>query len=149
MSDYTCIDISPDTHVRRVFKRLGVISKNASNDELIYSARELNPEYPGIFDLSCWEIGRNWCKLQKPQCEDCYLHEYCPKKIWGESMRKQKFSTLWRTLELLGTSCLTLAMFGSYNTGYTARFIRQNSAKDGTSYSPKTLSEINIYLNLF
>ncbi len=81
MSDYICIDISPDTHVKRVFKRLGFISKNASNDDLIYSARELNPEYPGIFDLSCWEIGRNWCKSQKPQCENCYLNEYCPKKV--------------------------------------------------------------------
>jgi len=81
MSDYICIDISPDTHVRRVFKRLGFISKNASNDELIYAARELNPEYPGIFDLSCWEIGRSWCKPQKPDCIDCYLEPYCPKKI--------------------------------------------------------------------
>ena len=49
MADYICIDVSPDTYVKRVFKRLGFISKNASNYELIYSARELNPEYPGIF----------------------------------------------------------------------------------------------------
>ncbi len=81
MSDYICIDISPDTHVKRVFKRLGFISKDASNYELIYCARELHPEYPGIFDLSCWEIGRNWCRPQKPQCENCYLNDYCPKKI--------------------------------------------------------------------
>ncbi|CAD6493626.1 MAG: Endonuclease III [Candidatus Argoarchaeum ethanivorans] len=81
ISDYICIDISPDTHVKRVFKRLGFISKNATNDELIYCARELNPEYPGIFDLSCWEIGRNRCKPRKPQCENCYLNEYCPKKV--------------------------------------------------------------------
>ncbi|KAA0257497.1 iron-sulfur cluster loop [Deferribacter autotrophicus] len=81
MSDYICIDISPDTHVKRVFKRLGFISKNASNDELIYAARELNPEYPGIFDLSCWEIGRKWCKPKKTQCKNCYLNDYCPKKF--------------------------------------------------------------------
>ena len=81
LRDYICIDISPDVQVRRVFKRLGFISKNASNDELIYSARELYPKYPGIFDLSCWEIGRTWCKPHKPQCEDCYLDRYCPKEI--------------------------------------------------------------------
>jgi len=81
MRDYICIDISPDTHVKRVFKRLGFISKNASNEELVYSARELNPEYPGIFDLPCWEIGRNWCKSRKPDCGNCYLAQYCPKKI--------------------------------------------------------------------
>ena len=81
MKDYICIDISPDIHVKRVFKRLGLISKNASNDELIYRARELNPQYPGIFDLSCWEIGRKWCKPKKPNCNNCYLNIYCPKRL--------------------------------------------------------------------
>jgi len=79
MKDYICIDISPDVHVKRVFKRLKFISKNASNEELIYCAKELNPKYPGIFDSSSWEIGRNWCKPQKPHCKDCYLDKYCPK----------------------------------------------------------------------
>jgi len=81
MKDYINIDISPDVHVKRVFKRLGFISKDASNDELIYCARELNPMYPGIFDLSCWEIGRNWCRSNKPICEECYLNKYCIKKL--------------------------------------------------------------------
>jgi len=81
MKDYIYIDISPDVHVKRVFKRIGFISKNASNDELIYCARELNPKYPGIFDLSAWQIGRNWCHPKNPNCESCYLDEYCPKII--------------------------------------------------------------------
>lgn len=81
MKDYINIDISPDVHVKRVFKRLGFISKDASNDELIYCARELNPIYPGIFDLPCWEIGRNWCRPNKPICEECYLNDYCIKKL--------------------------------------------------------------------
>lgn len=81
MKDYICIDISPDVHVKRVFNRLGFISKDASNDELIYCARELNPEYPGIFDLPCWEVGRNWCKPRRPKCTNCYLSRYCPKQI--------------------------------------------------------------------
>lgn len=81
MKDYVCIDISPDVHVKRVFKRLGFMSQDASNDELIYCARELNPEYPGIFDLSCWKIGRSWCHPRKPDCKGCYLNKYCPKII--------------------------------------------------------------------
>jgi len=81
MKDYINIDISPDVHVKRVFKRLGFISKDASNDELIYCARELNPMYPGIFDLPCWEIGRSWCRPNKPICEKCYLNDYCIKKL--------------------------------------------------------------------
>lgn len=81
MKDYICIDISPDVHVKRVFKRLGFISKDGDNDELIYAARELNPKYPGIFDLSCWHIGRYYCPPKNPDCNNCYLNKYCPKII--------------------------------------------------------------------
>ncbi len=79
--DKLCIDISPDVQVMRVFKRLGLIDNNASTDELIYRARELNPEYPGIFDVTAWEIGRNWCRPRFNQlnCEGCYLNQNCPK----------------------------------------------------------------------
>jgi endonuclease III len=81
MKDYINIDVSPDVQVKRVFKRLGFISEDASNEELIYCARELNPMYPGIFDLSCWEIGRYLCRPIKPICEECYLNDYCIKTI--------------------------------------------------------------------
>jgi endonuclease III len=81
MKDHLCIDISPDVHIKRVFIRLGFIPKDASNEEVIYCARELNPEYPGIFDLSCWEIGRNWCRPTNPVCNECYLNSYCQKVI--------------------------------------------------------------------
>ena len=79
--EYMSIDISPDVHIKRVFKRLGLLSKNASNEELIYRARELNPLYPGIFDSSCWEIGRNWCNPRNPKCKDCYMNTFCLKIV--------------------------------------------------------------------
>ncbi len=79
MKDYACIDISPDRQVKRVFQRLGLLSLAAGNDELIYTARELNLSYPGVFDLSCWEIGRKWCSPRNPKCNDCYLNANCPK----------------------------------------------------------------------
>jgi endonuclease-3 len=79
MKDRICIDISPDVQVKRVFQRLGFISENTSTDEIIFTARELNPEYPGIFDHSCWELGRTWCKPQNPVCDKCYLDQQCPK----------------------------------------------------------------------
>jgi uncharacterized HhH-GPD family protein len=81
MKDYICIDISPDRHVKRVFRRLGLISREATNDELIYCARELNPEYPGIFDFPAFDIGRNYCHPRKPDCKNCYLNKYCLKII--------------------------------------------------------------------
>jgi uncharacterized HhH-GPD family protein len=79
MTDKLCIDVSPDIQVKRVFIRLGLIDNDATNDELIYCARELYPEYPGIFDFSAWEIGRNWCRPKEQSCEKCYLGSYCPK----------------------------------------------------------------------
>jgi endonuclease III len=81
VKDYIYIDVSPDVHLWRVFKRIGLIEKDASPEELIYKARELNPDYPGIFDLSCWEIGRTWCKPTNPKCRDCLIEKHCEKNI--------------------------------------------------------------------
>ena len=78
LSDKISIDISPDVQVRRVFTRLGLIGHGASIEELVYRARELNPMYPGIFDLSAWEIGRNWCRPKEPNCQPCYMNVCCP-----------------------------------------------------------------------
>ena len=79
LSDYYSIDISPDVHVRRVMGRLYQIDKNAT-DLIIYKARELNPDYPGIIDLSCWEIGRDFCKPTNPNCKDCIVRDECKSK---------------------------------------------------------------------
>ncbi len=81
MKDRIGIDISPDVQVKRVFTRLGLISKDASKDELVYCARKLQPEYPGIFDLPAWEIGRKWCRPKNPDCKNCYMNQFCPKNI--------------------------------------------------------------------
>lgn len=79
MQDRISIDISPDIQVMKVFKRLGFIQEGTTIDQLLYCARELNPEYPGIFDFSAWEIGRQWCKQTKPDCKNCYMNDLCPK----------------------------------------------------------------------
>ncbi len=79
MEDKLCIDISPDVQVRRVFIRVGLIDENAKNDDLIYCARELNPKYPGIFDLPVWKIGKYLCRPKNPNCKECHLNSYCPK----------------------------------------------------------------------
>jgi endonuclease III len=83
-SDYFSIDISVDTHVRRVFYRLGLIPEKASVEQLIFRARELFPEFPGLLDSPCWEIGRKWCKPRNPECMNCYMNEICPNENIGE-----------------------------------------------------------------
>lgn len=79
LQDRYSIDISPDVQVKRVFERIGLIPIGASHEDLLYCARELMPQYPGIFDLSAWEIGRDWCRPANPQCSNCYLNAACPK----------------------------------------------------------------------
>ncbi len=80
-SDYYSIDISPDVHIIRVMKRMGFVPPNATSDMIIYKARELNPEFPGIIDFSCWEIGRNWCKSSITKCDECIVGNDCKKII--------------------------------------------------------------------
>lgn len=79
-SDLYSIDISPDVHIIRVMKRMGFVPKKATNEMIIYKARELNPEFPGVIDFSCWEIGRNWCKPNKPLCDECLVESSCRKQ---------------------------------------------------------------------
>lgn len=78
MADYFSVDISADVHIRRVFARLGLCPRDASVEQVIYRARALNPAFPGMMDLPCWEIGRNWCKSRRPECDDCYMNDLCP-----------------------------------------------------------------------
>lgn len=80
-SDYYSIDISPDVHIRRVLKRTGLVESNATVESIIYKARELNPDFPGIIDFSCWEIGRNFCKPNNPICSKCPIESSCKKVI--------------------------------------------------------------------
>jgi endonuclease III len=77
-SDYYSIDISVDRHIRRVLKRLCVVPADGTDDEVIFRARALSPEFPGLLDLPCWEIGRQWCKPTNPLCHKCVMGEVCP-----------------------------------------------------------------------
>ncbi|HDQ26359.1 MAG TPA: iron-sulfur cluster loop [bacterium] len=76
VKDYLAIDVSADVHVVRVFNRLGLISSGGV-DETIKAARELYPEYPGIFDLYAWKLGRDICRPTNPECAACELKSLC------------------------------------------------------------------------
>lgn len=78
-SDYYSIDISPDVHILRVMRRTGLVSPNAELESVIYKARELCPEFPGIIDFSCWEIGRTYCRPSNPNCHACVIRSECKK----------------------------------------------------------------------
>lgn len=78
-SDYYSIDVSTDTHIRRVMRRIGLVPENGDNDMIRYKARELCPEFPGIIDYPLWEIGREWCHSRNPECSKCVVKEVCEK----------------------------------------------------------------------
>jgi endonuclease III len=77
-SDYYSIDVSADVHVKRVFVRLGLCGADASVEEVVYRARALHPEFPGLMDLPVWKIGRAWCRPTHPLCDDCLMQDVCP-----------------------------------------------------------------------
>ena len=86
LSDYYSVDISADVHVRRVFVRLGLVSSNATINEVIYRARSLSPDFPGLLDLPAWDIGRKWCRPGLPLCGNCYMQQVCPTAIAHSSI---------------------------------------------------------------
>ncbi|MCK5476316.1 MAG: iron-sulfur cluster loop [Candidatus Aenigmarchaeota archaeon] len=74
--DKSGIDVSYDVHIGKVFYRTGIIERN-EKEEAIFTARQLNPKYPGIFDKPCWIIGRKYCFEQNPNCNKCPLKAVC------------------------------------------------------------------------
>lgn len=80
MSDYYSIDISPDVHIKRVMYRLGFVEKEPQVEMIIYKARELNPQFPGLIDFACWKIGREFCRpnLRECKCDECFMNNVCP-----------------------------------------------------------------------
>ena len=81
MSDTMAIDISPDVHISRVFKRTGLVNNKEKKEIIMYKARAINPEYPGAIDMQVWEIGKTFCRPNNPKCEDCPLDELCERNI--------------------------------------------------------------------
>jgi uncharacterized HhH-GPD family protein len=77
LSDYRYVDISADVQVARVMTRLGYVEEGSGTDVVIYAARELNPDFPGIFDLALWNIGRTVCRPRNPTCDSCELSVWC------------------------------------------------------------------------
>jgi endonuclease III len=87
-SDYSFIDIAPDVHTMRVFQRLGltpyVKDPEIAKTYTITKARELNPEFPGIVDGLCWEVGREFCSPNNPKCERCPFKVFCARAVLTE-----------------------------------------------------------------
>ncbi|MEJ5304505.1 MAG: endonuclease III [Ignavibacteria bacterium] len=80
IKDKRGIDVSYDIQVRRIFLRTGLVYRDDMN-LILQTARELNPEYPGILDFPCWIIGRKYCHPQNPECNKCPISNVCLKLL--------------------------------------------------------------------
>ena len=72
------IDIKPDVHVMRVFKRVGFISAKSKEGDAIAAARDLYKKFPAALDAPSFKIGQEWCRPVRRQCEDCPIGKVCP-----------------------------------------------------------------------
>ncbi len=81
-------DIAVDTHVLRVFERLGLLgrlehselrsTRSKQQHRLQLRARELNPDWPGELDWPAWFVGRSWCHARRsPECDQCKMQSVC------------------------------------------------------------------------
>jgi endonuclease-3 len=67
-----------DTHVWRVTKRLGLIGQKVSRERAHVLLEELMPEscIPSL-NKNLVRHGREVCKAQNPQCDECFLSHLC------------------------------------------------------------------------
>ena len=85
-----CIPIPIDVNVRkvasRVFKNIKWIpwylywkyKKTYQVDKDIqFLARCIFPEFPARIDTLFWNVGREWCEENDPECNECPLREIC------------------------------------------------------------------------
>lgn len=78
-SDMSAIDVSPDVQVCRILYRMG-LTESEDRTAAIYKAKEINPPFPGLIDLVCWDYGRNYCHPSKPECQKCPFNNVCSKQ---------------------------------------------------------------------
>lgn len=69
--------IPVDTHVHRIFNRIGIV-KTSSPEETEKELRKIIPEkFWKIINESFIKFGKNVCKPIKPRCEICRIKDYC------------------------------------------------------------------------
>ena len=89
LKDYYAIEISPDIHVKRAMYRLGLLSQqkvakfsSIDSNKVIYRAKSMNPEFPGIMDLAFWKIGEEKiCTNTACNDEKCPFGKICKKQM--------------------------------------------------------------------
>lgn len=88
LGDYSAIDISPDVHVKRAMYRLGflpykedIVLSEIDPTMVVYRAKSLNPNFPGLMDLAFYQIGSDGiCQNKKCNSDICPFGKICIKQ---------------------------------------------------------------------
>lgn len=73
-------DVAFDVHLRRVMLRTRLATEDTMK-HMVGVARSLHPSRPGELDFPLWDIGRQWCHKQNPECGACALANVCPRDV--------------------------------------------------------------------
>jgi uncharacterized HhH-GPD family protein len=84
------INVAVDVHVKRVFRRTGLVRAPIPR-EILAAAIRLHPRYPGQLDYPAWDIGMTWCHARGADCRGqahkeqrpCPLLRVCPQEVPG------------------------------------------------------------------
>jgi len=66
-----------DTHIRRVFTRLGVVGSREDAHRRLNALLPQDPQIMATLHLNAIQLGRDLCHPRGPECEDCPLHPRC------------------------------------------------------------------------
>jgi endonuclease III len=72
-------DVKVDVHVRRVFRRTGLVGPRCPDSAVRDAARALSPRSPAALDPPAWHIGQQWCRPTRPKCDECKIGDVCPR----------------------------------------------------------------------
>ena len=72
-------DVKVDVHVRRVFRRTGLVAPRCADGAVRDAARTLAPRSPAALDPPAWDIGQTWCRPSRPKCDECKIGDVCPR----------------------------------------------------------------------
>lgn len=77
-----------DTHVKRISKKLG-LTENEDPVKVEYDLMKVLPkEHWILWNIQIIAHGRSICNARKPECQECFLKEYC--KAYKDSARYAK-----------------------------------------------------------
>ncbi|MET1128547.1 MAG: endonuclease III [Thermoproteota archaeon] len=83
-----------DTHAARIAKRWGLVSRNATYDDISRALLEFfGPGNSEEAHRLLIALGRTFCRARNPRCTECPLRKLCPSSKAVNEVREQRFDT--------------------------------------------------------